>query len=250
MKIQLCLSGGGARAFAHLGAVQALSELGFEVVRISGTSAGAMAGAFLAAGLAPAEVRDIFLKRQLFRMFSGAFQHGLLKMDGVEKLILQYVPDDFEGLNIPLVVSATDLLQGQTVFFSRGAVAPVVAGASSIPGLFRPVKWGQHLLVDGGVLNNLPVEPLEKYAAPVFGIHVNPVGHVPPPRSAWAVLERTFHLGVYSNIISRVERCDVFLEPAGLKHYKVFDYNKGAEIYRLGHAEVIARADELLERYL
>lgn len=250
MKIQLCLSGGGARGFAHLGVVQALYELGFDICRISGTSAGAMAGSFLAAGISPEEVRDIFMKRQLFRMFSGAFNTGLLKMDGIEKLVNQYVPRDFSALKIPLIISATDILMGKTVYFSEGPLAPVVAGASSIPGLFKPVVHEQYLLVDGGVLNNLPAEPLKKHPLPVFGIHVNPVGEIERPRTTWAVLERTFHLGVYSNTVNRAGLCEVLIEPHALKRYKVFDYEKGAEIYRIGYDEVMRKADELLERYL
>ena len=250
MKIQLCLSGGGARGFAHLGAIQAIYELGFDIVRISGTSAGAMAGSFIAAGLSPEEVRDIFLKRQLFRMFSGAFNTGLLKMDGIEKLVHQYVPGDFSALKIPLVISATDILKGKTIYFDEGPVAPVVAAASSIPGLFKPVTYLSHLLVDGGVLNNLPVEPLKKHPQPVFGIHVNPVGDIDKPRSTWAVLERTFHLGVYSNTISRTGICDVLIEPNALRKFKVFDYEKGAEIYQAGYNDVMSKANDLLERYL
>ncbi len=75
MKIQLCLSGGGARGFAHLGVVQGLSELGFEIVRISGTSAGAIAGSFIAAGIDPQEVLEIFIRQQMFRLFGGAFNN-------------------------------------------------------------------------------------------------------------------------------------------------------------------------------
>lgn len=250
MKIQLCLSGGGARGFAHLGVVQGLSELGFEIVRISGTSAGAIAGSFIAAGIDPQEVLEIFIRQQMFRLFGGAFNNGLLRFDGIDKLMRQYLPADLSDFKIPLIISATDILSGKTIYFTNGETVAVITGASSIPGLFRPVRYQQWVLVDGGVLNNLPVEPLKKFNLPVIGVHVNPVGEIPPPAGTISVLERTFHLGVYSNTLYRESLCDVLLEPSKLKTTKVFDYKKGKEIYEAGYQEVMHRADELLEKYL
>jgi NTE family protein len=247
MKVQLCLSCGGARGFAHLGVIQALSEMGFEFERISATSAGAMAGSFIAAGFAPQDVLELFIKNQLFKMFSSAFNRGLLKMDGFEKLLQTHLPEDFNDLKIPFIVGATDLLKGNTVFFSEGKIAPVIMGASSIPGLFKPVSYLDYLLVDGGVLNNLPVEPLKKYQGPIVGVHVNPVGVIPAPTSTFAILERSFHLSVFSNTVYREKECALFIEPSGLKYTKVFDYKKAKEIYKAGYEEVVSRADEILE---
>lgn len=250
MKIQLCLSGGGARGFAHLGIVQGLSELGFEIIRISGTSAGAIAGSFIAAGYAPEEILDIFIQKKLYRMVSGAFSRGLLKFDGVEKLVKQYLPENFQDLKIPLIINATDLLSGRTIYFEEGPLARVIMASASIPGIFKPVSMGDYLLSDGGVLNNLPVEPLLSHSYPVIGVHVNPVGKIVAPSSAWAVLERTFHLSVYSNTEVREHRCDVLIEPSALQGIKVFDYDRARDCYRTGYEEVMRRADELLEKYL
>lgn len=250
MKIQLCLSGGGARGFAHLGVIQGLYELGFDIVRISGTSAGAIGGSFIAAGYAPEEILAIFIQKKLYRLVSGAFNRGLLKFNGVEELVKQNLPADFKSLKIPLIVSATDLISGKTIYFEEGELAPVITAASSIPGLFKPVAYKNYMLLDGGVLNNLPVEPLLKYPEPVIGVHVNPVGTIAEPTSTLAVLERTFHLQVYSNTEERERKCDLLIEPAALRGVRVFDYDKGNIIFRAGYDEVIRRADELLEKYL
>ena len=99
-KVQICLSGGGARGFAHLGVVEALLEMGIEISRYSGTSAGAMAGAFLAAGYEPRVVLDLLVENKIFRMFRGAFSRGILKMDKVETFFEQYLPATFDGFKI------------------------------------------------------------------------------------------------------------------------------------------------------
>lgn len=246
MKIQLCLSGGGARGFAHLGAMEALFEMGFKVARISGTSAGAMAGSFLAAGYEPKQILELFIENQLFKKFRGAFNRGILKMDGVDTLFKKYLPENFSDLKIPIYVAVTDLLSGKVHFIHDGLLMPVLLGSSSIPGLFKPVKFKNMLLVDGGVLNNLPVEPLKKYSYPIIGVHVNPLGAIAPPTSTWAVLERTFHLGVLSNTVYREAMCAVLIEPQDLTKTKVFDYKKARETYKAGYDQVYRQADELI----
>ncbi len=248
MKIQLCLSGGGARGFAHLGVVQALQEMGFQVVRISGTSAGAMAGSFLAAGYEPEMILELFIQNHLFKMFRGAFNSGLLKMDGVAPLFEKYLPVNVEELKKPLIVAVTDIISGKIQYIHEGKLMPVVLGSSSIPGLFKPVKYMDMLLVDGGVLNNLPVEPLQKYSNPIVGVHVNPVGVINAPASTWSVLERTFHLGVFSNTVYREQKCTVLIEPLSLQQIKVFDYKKARSIYHSGYEQVKKQADELMKK--
>jgi NTE family protein len=246
--VQVCLSGGGARGFAHLGVAQALSEMNVEIVRISGTSAGAMAGSFIAAGFPPDEVLELFIKNELFKKFRGAFNKGLLKMGGVGPLFSKYLPEKFEDLKLPLFVAVTDILSGKIHYLHDGKLMPAILGSSSIPGLFKPVKFNDMLLVDGGVLNNLPVEPLQKYNVPIMGVHVNPLGPISPPSTTWSVLERTFHLGVFSNTVYREEKCAILIEPADLKSTKVFDYRKARESYKAGYDQVRRQSAEILQK--
>jgi len=247
-KVQLCLSGGGARGFAHLGAAEALSELGFEIVRISGTSAGALAGSFLAAGFEARLVLEILLENKIFKMFRGSFRRGILKMDKVELFVQQYLPTTFEELKIPISIAVTDILSGKVYYLESGNLIPAILGSCSIPGLFKPVKYNQLLMVDGGVLNNLPVEPLKKFKEPIVGVHVNPIGDIAVPKNTWSVLERTFQLGVLSNTVYREAECAVLVEPPELKNTKVFDYKKAQEFYKMGYNQVMKQEKEMLEK--
>ncbi len=246
MQVNLVLSGGGARGFAHLGMVKALIELGFEPKAISGTSAGAMAGAFLAAGYAPDEIVELFIKNNFFKMLGGAFNKGLLNMDKMETFFQSSLPSDFESLKIPLNVNATDILTGEVVWFNAGLLIKPVLSSASIPGLFKPIFYQNKLLVDGGVINNLPVEPFVGSPLKTIGMHVNHVGVIRPPSTTWSVIERVFELGVYSNAEHRRKMCDIYLEPEALSSIKIFDYQKARSIYQIGYDHVMQRRDELL----
>ncbi|CAN5631552.1 patatin-like phospholipase family protein [soil metagenome] len=250
MKINICLSGGGARGFAHLGIIHAIQEMGIGINAISGTSAGSIAGAFVAAGYSPEETKTYFIKQKLFSYLSGAFNTGLLNMDKAAKFYKQYLPATFEELSIELFVGATDLLKGETVIFHSGPLIKPIVGASSIPGLFRPVSFDGKLLLDGGILNNLPLEPLLNLPAPILGIHVNPVAEISAPKTTWGILERTFLLGVLSNSVQRFHRCDLLLEPPKLRDYKVFDYKKGEEIYKIGYDYGISQEKKIRKMIL
>lgn len=248
MELNICLSGGGARGFAHLGAIKAFQEHGISIAAISGTSSGAIAGAFLAAGYSPDKILELFVKQKLFRMLSGAFNTGILGMERATKFYKKHLPDNFSSLNFPFWVAATDILKGETIYLNEGLLIPALNGSASIPGLFKPVRLGESLLLDGGVLNNLPVEPLLERNIPLAGIHVNPIGSVHEIRSTWKIIERTFQLSVYSNIARRKLRCNIFIEPSGLKQYSVFDYNRATEIFKTGYQFTKEIIPEILEK--
>src|SRR5436190_11520451 len=127
--INLVLSGGGVRGFAHLGVMKALDEMGVQVDRMSGTSSGAVAAAFIAGGYTPDECKQIFIKEKIFRKLRGTFKPGLLKMDGLIPFLKMYFPENsFESLSKKLIVSATDIVTGKTTYFSEGElIRPLLA---------------------------------------------------------------------------------------------------------------------------
>ncbi|MCU0449854.1 MAG: patatin-like phospholipase family protein [Bernardetiaceae bacterium] len=148
---------------------------------------------------------------------------------------MQFLVDDrFEALSVPLYVCATDLDRGETVYFSQGPLIKPLQASSCIPILFAPVEIEGRYFVDGGILNNLPVEPLLDQCDYLIGVHANAVGtqRVSSLRNA---IERTFLLVVNANVESRRRQCHLFIEPPKMAGYKVFDVAKAEEMYQIGY---------------
>jgi NTE family protein len=237
MKIGLALSGGGARGVSHLGAVKALTEQGIRPQIISGTSAGAIAGGLLAYGYSPDEVLEIIMRTNFVRYLRPSFGgNGLLRLDRLEEMYKQYIPENtFECLKIPFVVSATDVHAGETVCFREGELARPVVASCSLPGLFAPIYYQDRFLVDGGVLSNMPVEPLAGWADYIIGIHCNPFKQNCPPKNLREVVTRSIILAVHSKNKESFEKCDLFIEPPQLCDYSLYNLKRARELFELGY---------------
>lgn len=245
MKTNLVLSGGGVRGFAHLGVIKALSKIGVQINAISGTSSGAVVGAFTAAGISPDETLDLFKHYNILNSIQNAFKSGILSMKQFEKIYKNFFPDDsFEALNFPLFISATDFINGKTTYFNSGELIPTLLASTSVPVLFKPVKIKGDLFLDGGILNNLPVEPFLANDFPIIGVHVNPVSHV-EINSAFKIMERSFHLAVYSNVIERMKKCSFLIEPPQLANYQIYSYSKADEIFQIGFDFAMAKRPQI-----
>jgi NTE family protein len=249
MKIGMALSGGGARGIAHLGVLKALKEQGIEPDMISGVSAGAITGALYAVGYQPDEVLEIFITTKMFRFLRPAMSKmGLLKMEKTDELYLKYLTgNSFDNLKIPLIVSATNLNEGETVYFSQGELIKPVQASSCIPVLFEPIRFNGCTYVDGGILNNLPVEPLLDTCDCIIGVHSNPYDPKQPLNSMRTVMERTLLLAVQYNVKERIKCCDLFIEPAGLRRFTTFDIAKAREIFEIGYQHTMEMAPQIEE---
>lgn len=237
MKTGLVLSGGGARGIAHLGVIKALYEQGITIDRIAGTSAGAIVGALLGHGYTPDEILKIIETTPFFKHVRPAFTRmGLLRLDKAEGLYRQHLPhDSFEALKIPLHVVATDLVEGEPVVFDEGELVRPVLASCCIPGIFEPYSINKRYYVDGGVLNNMPVEVLENKVDFIIGVHCNPFTMQKPITSMKGVLERSLILAVQSKTKERFAKCNVLIEPPELSRFDVFDLRRAREIFRIGY---------------
>lgn len=247
MQIGIVLSGGGARGIAHLGVIKGLFELDLFPTHLSGTSAGAIAGAMIAAGYSPEEVLDITLKTNLLKYFRPALSRmGLFKIDSAEVLFSQYLPhDSFDKLHIPLVITATDIKAGESVYFSEGPLIKPLLASCCLPGIFEPIVFQQKTLVDGGVLNNLPVEPLENTCDMLLGIHTNPYGEIPSVGSMRTVLQRSLYLAINNQTRLKFDKFDYIFEPPQMQAYDVFDLKKGREIFAVGYRHIKSKRHEI-----
>ncbi|WP_026951493.1 patatin-like phospholipase family protein [Algoriphagus mannitolivorans] len=246
LKIGLALSGGGIRGISHLGVLKALNESGIYPSKVSGTSAGAIAGAMYCHGYSPEEVLKIIVETNYFRFMRPAISlRGILKMDSLWDLFKIYLPhNDFSKLKTPLAVAATDIRKGKVVYFDEGELIKPILASSCIPGMFVPVQVKDRFFVDGGVLNNLPVEPLEGVCEVVIGVNCN---HLPEDsnfNNMKSLIERSVIMSMNYNVYSRMSKCDYFIESPGLGKYGVFDIKKAPQLFQAGYEQTLKVMEE------
>ena len=160
------LAGGGARGVAHIGAIEELESQGFEVHAVAGTSMGALVGGMYASGhLEPFKEWMYTLdKYKVFGLVDFALStEGLVKGDRVMRAMKELVPDvKIEKMPLPFAAVAADLLTGREVVLDRGGLYDAIRASISIPSVFRPVRRGNQVLVDGGTVNPLPLNRVRR----------------------------------------------------------------------------------------
>jgi NTE family protein len=247
--LALALSGGGARGIAHLGVLAALDELALPVGRLAGVSSGGIAATFYAAGFAPREILRLLLSTNFRGLTRPAFSRlGLLGLDAVEQLLARHLGADlqFEALRLPLTLVATDLVAGESVYFTTGPLLPPLLASAAVPIVYRAVQYQGRQLVDGGLLNNLPVEPLlGRPAERVVGVHCNPLNTDVRVSNLRRLIERTLQLALSTNVTARKSQCDLLLEPPALRTYRPLDYRKADELFEVGYRYTLSRAADL-----
>ena len=173
-KLGVALSGGGARGLAQIGVLKELQNAGIQIDYLAGTSMGGVIAASYAAGLAPPKIEEIASSvgtiSNLTQLVDPTLpKKGILKGDKVTKLFRTYLGEKtFEDLEIPLTVVTVDLNSNQEIHISNGLIADALRATISIPGIFIPVEKDGMRLVDGGLLNNLPVDIVRDMGADII----------------------------------------------------------------------------------
>ena len=252
MKIGLALSGGGARGIAHLGVIKALNELNIQPNMIAGTSAGSIAGAMTAAGYSPDYVFEIIQSVGISNYLKLSFNlMGLFSLEKLEKILLEHIPhNSYQHLKIPLVVCATDIEKSEMVYFSEGELAKTIMASCCLPGIFSPIKFQDRLLVDGGIVNNLPIEPLESHCDFIIGVNVTPISNEMPIKTAKDVLMKSLFTAINKNSSEKLKQCDIAIEPHEIFRYDGLNLKKAKELYQLGYESALKSLEGKLSNVL
>lgn len=232
-KIGLVLSGGGARGIAHLGVIKALEEFEISPSIISGTSAGAIVAAFYSAGYNPEQIIEIALNGKFFSMANLMLKKsGLFNMQTFETIYKQHFKyNQIEKLPIPIVIAATDIVKGKIKYFTSGNLSKALMASSCIPLVFEPVKINNVIYLDGGILNNFPVEPIINKCDFIIGVHTNGMSIKAENLKIKNMLDRSFHLAMSNTVYDKVHLCNLFIEPPEMSKYGMFEVHKAEEIF-------------------
>jgi NTE family protein len=230
MDITVALGAGGARGNAHIGVLRRLEQEGFKIRAIAGTSFGGIVATLYAAGHCPNEIEDIFSKVDQSRLYGRSLieRPSLLGLAGVRKWLDEVLPNStFENLPIPCAVSTVDLNCGCEVVLDHGLVKDALIATIAVPGIFPSYPWGDCELVDGGVLNPVPVSLARALAPhlPVVAVTLHaPIGEparsmgVPIPNGLpRPILDRLSHLRY-------AQAFDVFLRSVDVGNRAVAEY--------------------------
>lgn len=160
--VALVLSSGGPRGWAYIGAIEELISRGYNITSIAGTSIGSLVGGIYAAGKLE-DLKEWLFTLNAWKVFNlmdlSISKNHIIKGDKVIKALKEIVPEvNIEDLNIPYRAIAADLYTGEEVVFDRGPLFDAIRASISIPSLFRPVKYAFRTLVDGGIVNTMPID--------------------------------------------------------------------------------------------
>ena len=164
--VALVLSSGGPRGFAYIGAIEELERRGYNITSIAGTSMGSLIGGIYATGKLD-ELKEWLFDLNAWKVFDlmdlSISKNHIVKGDKIIEAIKEIVPDiDIKDLKIPFKAVATDLYTGEEIVYSEGKLYDAIRASISIPSLFRPVKQGLRTLIDGGIVNTLPINHVER----------------------------------------------------------------------------------------
>jgi NTE family protein len=253
-RVAIALGGGGARGIAHVLALEALDEMGIRPVAIAGTSMGAVVGAAYAAGIEGRAIRTHILRvlrnrsdvmGKLLRARVGRFADLVLRGRGNPVLLDPEIcldlfwppgmPSRFEDLDIETIVVATNYLDRNEVAYQTGPLRPAVAGSMAIPGLFRPVLFGDGVLIDGGAVNPLPYDLLFGLSDIVVAVDVtfggrSPKRRTPPPFASMFGAAQIMQGAITAQKI-KLRAPDVLVRPK-VEHFAVLDFFRASHILR------------------
>lgn len=251
-KIGISLSGGVVRGIAHIGVLQALEEENIFPSHISGSSIGSIVGVLYAAGNSPKQMLEIAKETSLFNLFRPQLSLGLMELSQISKILKEYIKaDNFNVLKKKLYVCVTNLESAEWEIREEGTLFQTVIASCSIPFVFKPIELDGQMYVDGGVLNNLPIEPLKAVCDKVIGVNVIPVGRSEKPYGIIDIAKRSAELILNSNADKNLKKCDIVLNIDGIDAFDFFDFKKIEELYELGYQVTKSKMDmikQVLER--
>lgn len=237
-RLGIALSGGGARGFAHAGALAAIEEAGHRPDILAGVSAGSVVAALYAAGVTPKKLLEIFSSESFtklvnFRPHNG----GFFSMEPFKKFLANNLGQykRLEELPIPVYLGVTDFTNGVPAEFHEGDIPERVMASCSIPITFPPVVIDGTEYVDGGVLRNHPAWIIRDKCDYLIGVNVSPVGPQKKSDSFWNIAMRTYNLMAKANQREDMELCDLNVATLEIAHYAPFDLRYINNVYMSGY---------------
>jgi NTE family protein len=240
-KLGVALGGGFARGISHIGVLKVLEEHDIAIDFVAGTSVGALIGAAYASGT-PLEEMARHGSETTFRDFGRwtLSRMGMASNDRLEDFLHRFTTAKrFDQLKIPLCIVATDILTGRSVHFTSGEIGPALRASCAYPGLFLPVEYRNHILVDGFLTEAVPAPAAREMGADiVISVHLEPGLLDTRPRNTIEVISRSFSIIQTSATQPWVAATDVLIEP-DVHHVLWDEFVKTPQLIAAGEAAAL-----------
>ncbi|MEZ8132567.1 MAG: NTE family protein [Polaribacter sp.] len=213
-KIGLALGGGAAKGVAHIGVLKALEDAKVNIDFIAGTSVGAMIAALYAFNVDIEAIGSLARRLTMSKVTSFKLNKtGFFTTESLRELILEYVGEvNIEDALIPLSIVATDINSGEEIILTTGSVADAVCASAAIPGIYIPVELNGRTLVDGGLVQNVPIEALQALGAGVtIASHLNSVSHYSEISHVLDVMRNAFEIAVSQHTQDQLKDADLLI---------------------------------------
>ena len=247
-KIGLALGGGAVLGAAHIGVLKALEELKIPIDYIAGTSIGAFVAAFYAFDKTWKEIEEIALKLKWIDISGLSLsQYGLLSNEKLGELIIEYIGDKkFEQSFIPMAMVATDISNGKKVVLKKGSVAEAAMASTAIPGIFKPLEIDGKLLVDGGIVENVPIRTLKDMGADyIIGVDLNAKHSYNKPNNIVDVMVNSFHFTLQASAKLQTKDADLLIQP-DLSSFNRSDMDQVEALIEKGYKSSINKLKDVL----
>lgn len=235
--INLVLSGGGEKGVAHIALLEKIEQLGLKIKTISCCSAGSLVGTLYASGLNPKEILSFFQETPLFKYtWFSTKGTGIFNSIKYKDYLDGLIKENFEELDIPIFIAATNLNKGEIHYFNRGKIMFPLMASCAVPAIFRPIEIGNELYVDGGVMDNYPIYPILNKEGPIVGSHLGiPIPEIDKNLNTIPkVLQRSNDLMSFSVDYPKFFRTDVLIR-FPLNDLSSFDSKLVNTIYERAH---------------
>ncbi len=236
-KIGLALGGGATLGAVHIGVLKALDESGIKIDCVSGTSIGSLVGAFFAFRKNYDFIQDIAVNMSWKDIASISIsKYGLFDNTKIEKLVEKHIGRvHFEEAEIPMAFVATDILNGEKVVLNKGSVAKAVSASCCIPGVFRPIELENRLLVDGGLVENVPISPLKEMGAEVIiAVDLSSGSSYKKPDNFFDILMNSYQTSMLSKTKIQTRGVDLLISPK-LDDFSAIDTDKTKDLIAIGY---------------
>ncbi|APY09662.1 patatin [Winogradskyella sp. J14-2] len=279
-KVGLVLSGGGAKGFAHIGALKVIDSLGIKIDYIAGTSMGAIIGGLYATGYSGEQLEHLFKSADFDKLINDEFLReaksfyereseekyavsfpfdrfkitlpsALSRGQNVYNLLYQLMLpvndiEDFQDLPIPFFCMATDIETGESLVLDSGRLAEAVTASGALPSIFQPVVIGDKILIDGGVTNNFPVEELRaKGMDIIIGVDVqDDLRARQDLKTAPEILLQINNFRTINAMKSKASMVDVYIKP-DIANFSVLSFDEGEDIIANGEAAALESVEVL-----